>query len=108
MSTVADNGRARGQVKVVGLFGPGDQVGGESLDGVHGTLLVCCPDEAAAIGRLLYQAVDLTPAADRQPLVADDPRVVRLIEVVRARCREAVPEWAPEIRAAIAALEDRT
>jgi hypothetical protein len=41
---------------------------------------------------------------DGQP----DP-VVKLravAEAARARCRDAVPEWAPELRAALAALEE--
>jgi DNA-directed RNA polymerase specialized sigma54-like protein len=52
---------ARGAVKFAGLFGPGDHVGGRDLNGHHGALLFCCPDEAEAIEVFLAKTVDLHP-----------------------------------------------
>jgi cell division protein FtsB len=49
--------------------------------------------------------------ADGRPLdairrtAAEMVKLRAVAEAARARCRDAVPEWAPELRAALAALE---
>jgi hypothetical protein len=50
--------------------------------------------------------------ADGRPLdairrtAAEMVKLRAVAEAARARCRDAVPEWAPELRAALAALEE--
>ena len=42
---------------------------------------------------------------DVDTLLAENARLRVVAEAARARCRDAVPEWAPELRDALAALE---
>lgn len=53
--------KLRGEVKVVGLFDEGDRIGGESLNGYHGVVLFCTPDECAAFAKHIYQVVEMAP-----------------------------------------------
>src|SRR5688572_11312620 len=72
--------RPIGEVKVVGLFGEGDQIMGEDMNGFHGAVLFCCPDETVAIGPMVYQNVELVPVADIDALRAENAKLTAIAD----------------------------
>ena len=48
---------------------------------------------------------DINKLAEYPQLKAENERLRRMADLVRARCRDAVPGWAPELRAALRELD---
>lgn len=67
-----------------------------------------CADDRAAITRA-FEEVERDASFELTQLRAENAKLRAVAEAARKRCKDAVPEWAPELRAALAALDgDKT